>query len=67
VLTVTDDGPGTVAPDAQRGIGLANTRARLQELYKGAHSLQLGRPAKGGFQVTVTVPYRAHARAGIAS
>jgi two-component system, LytTR family, sensor kinase len=66
VLTVRDDGPGTVAPDAQRGIGLANTRARLQELYRGAHSLQVGRPADGGFQVSVTVPYREHARARVA-
>lgn len=66
VLMVTDDGPGTVAPDAQRGIGLANTRARLQELYKGEHSLQLGRPADGGFQVSVTLPYREHAHVRVA-
>ena len=57
-LRVSDDGPGTVTPDAQRGIGLANTRARLRELYGAAHSLDLGRPPEGGFRVDVTIPYR---------
>jgi LytS/YehU family sensor histidine kinase len=58
LLTVADDGPGTVAPDAQRGIGLANTRARLEELYGRANSLELGRPPEGGFRVSVAIPYR---------
>jgi len=57
-LSVSDDGPGIVTPDAQRGIGLANTRARLQEMYGAAHSLDLGRPPEGGFRVDVTIPYR---------
>ena len=57
-LSVTDDGPGTAVPDAGRGIGLANTKARLQELYGDAQSLELGRPADGGFRVTVVLPYR---------
>jgi two-component system LytT family sensor kinase len=61
LITVDDDGPGIVAPDAQRGIGLANTRARLDELYGRAQSLELGRPTSGGFRVTVTVPYRTRA------
>jgi len=60
-LRVSDDGPGTVTPDAQRGIGLANTRARLRELYGTAHSLDLGRPPEGGFRVDVTIPYRERA------
>jgi signal transduction histidine kinase len=62
-LTVTDDGPGTVTPDAQRGIGLANTSARLRELYGPAQSLHLGRPPEGGFRVDVTIPYRERAAA----
>ena len=57
-LSVSDDGPGTVTPDAQRGIGLANTSARLRELYGTAQSLDLGRPPEGGFRVEVTIPYR---------
>ena len=58
LLTVTDDGPGTALPDAGRGIGLANTRARLQELYGSEHSLELRRPTEGGFRVSVAIPYR---------
>jgi len=61
VLTVTDDGPGIVTTDAQRGIGLANTKARLEELYGSAHRLELGRPDRGGFQVLVSIPFREHA------
>jgi LytS/YehU family sensor histidine kinase len=57
-LSVSDDGPGTVTPDAQRGIGLANTSARLRELYGDAHTLELGRPPEGGFRVKVAIPYR---------
>lgn len=58
LLTVTDDGPGTVAPDAQRGIGLANTTARLREMYGNAQSLEFGRPPEGGFRVAVAIPFR---------
>ncbi len=58
IMTVKDDGPGIVTADAQRGIGLANTKARLHELYGSAQQLELGRPPEGGFRVTVTIPYR---------
>jgi sensor histidine kinase YesM len=43
------------------GSVLANTRARLRELYGAAHSLDLGRPPEGGFRVDVTIPYRERA------
>ena len=41
VLEVTDTGPGFVSrdpPDAHNGVGLRNTRARLQHLYGDAHT-----------------------------
>lgn len=57
VLSVTDDGPGIVVPDAGRGIGLANTKARLHEMYDGNHTLELGRRAEGGFRVEVSIPF----------
>ncbi len=57
-LTVTDDGPGIVTTDAQRGIGLANTKARLEELYGAGQRLELGRPSRGGFEVLVSIPFR---------
>ena len=58
LLSVTDDGPGTAVPDAGRGIGLANTKARLRELYGDAHAVELARPDGGGFRVTVALPFR---------
>jgi signal transduction histidine kinase len=60
VLTVTDNGPGTAVPDAGRGIGLANTRARLEELYGKAYSLEMGRTdgAAAGFRVRLSIPFR---------
>jgi signal transduction histidine kinase len=58
LLTVTDDGPGIVTSDAQRGIGLANTKARLAELYGSEQRLDLRRPDRGGFQVSISVPFR---------
>jgi len=65
VLVVADDGPGIVTPDTQRGIGLANTKARLREMYGDAHSLQLERPVDGGFRVSVALPYRERAREAV--
>jgi LytS/YehU family sensor histidine kinase len=56
-LAVTDDGPGT-PPDTKPGIGLTNTKARLDELYGDRHTLELDRPPGGGFRVRVGIPYR---------
>ena len=57
-LSVTDDGPGTAVPDSRRGIGLSNTRERLEQLYGSMQSVQAGRRAEGGFQVEITIPFR---------
>jgi len=69
-LTVRDDGPG-LRPDVRlgvqqddstpregRGIGLANTRARLRELYGPASTLHLGNHPDGGAIVTLSLPLR---------
>lgn len=60
-LTVEDDGPGfTAAMNAEErlGIGLANTRARLERLYGGAATLEIGNGPVGGGVVVVTLPLR---------
>jgi sensor histidine kinase YesM len=57
-LSVSDDGPGIVSPDARRGIGLANTRARLEQLYGAEQQVDAGRRPEGGFRVTMTIPLR---------
>jgi two-component system LytT family sensor kinase len=43
VISVTDDGPGAATPVAlaREGVGLGNTRARLEALYGSRHRLDL--------------------------
>jgi LytS/YehU family sensor histidine kinase len=57
-LTVLDDGAAAQPAEPGRGLGLANTRARLQELYGQAGTLEYGPAAQGGFRVRVGIPYR---------
>ena len=40
------------------GIGLTNTRQRLERLYPGAHTMSAAAPDQGGFQVTIRLPWR---------
>ena len=58
-LTVRDNGFG-LAADAlhafNTGVGLSNTRARLQHLYGARHRFEFDRPADGGLTVTVVIP-----------
>jgi len=68
-LEVWDDGPGLgdEAPAGpRRGIGLANTRARLAQLYGAAHQLELSDDPLGGLVVRLSLPFR-EARGGEAS
>jgi signal transduction histidine kinase len=60
LLTVEDDGPG-FGPErdaASSGVGLANTRARLEQLYGAKAALKTGNRAGGGAYVSVTLPLR---------
>ncbi len=59
VIRVADDGPGLGAADLSegRGIGLANTRARLLQLYGDAASLKVENGERG-VVATMTLPYR---------
>ena len=60
-VMVRDDGPGLSSADSLRsaGIGLANTRARLHQLYGEAGRLTVENGEQGGAVVTMVVPYRA--------
>lgn len=62
VLAVTDNGPGFTADDLARttadGVGLANTRARLDQLYGTRYHLELGNDDGGGACVTLSLPFR---------
>ena len=60
VLEVQDDGAG-LEPDVgtREGVGLGNTRARLQQLYGQAHSVEIGNAEGGGALVRLTMPWSA--------
>jgi LytS/YehU family sensor histidine kinase len=60
-LEVQDDGPGL--PDEQaspfkEGLGLANTRARLLQLYGEGHRFELANGGGRGLVVRIELPYR---------
>jgi len=60
-LTVKDDGAGAKVPGVaspHSGIGIANTRARLKELYGDQARLVLASASDGGFAAEITLPYR---------
>jgi signal transduction histidine kinase len=57
-LTVRDNGPGLPPGGGRAGIGIANTRARLEGLYGPASHLELADAPGGGAVVTVSIPFR---------
>jgi two-component system LytT family sensor kinase len=61
-LSVRDDGPGLSRPAAPPrttgGVGLANTRSRLEHLYGASQQLRLETPEQGGLRVVVMLPFR---------
>jgi two-component system LytT family sensor kinase len=62
-LQVCDNGPGVSGESAGNGVGLSNTRARLEQMYGDRQSLLLQGLAGGGTVATVRLPY--HAEEGI--
>ncbi|MBI4472973.1 MAG: histidine kinase, partial [Acidobacteria bacterium] len=61
-LTVQDNGPGLPRDsDRTEGIGLRNTRTRLQTQYGAAHSLLLENAPEGGLVITIKIPFEAAA------
>jgi hypothetical protein len=60
-IRIQDDGPGFDRQPGPvgKGIGLSNTRARLQQLYGHAASLTTEDAETGGALVVLTLPYRA--------
>ncbi|HKX33694.1 MAG TPA: histidine kinase [Blastocatellia bacterium] len=61
-LKVCDDGgglrPETAAETQKTSVGLANTRARLRQLYGEDHRFELDNAAGGGLEVSIVVPFR---------
>ncbi len=59
-LEVKDNGPGMIQAEARptNGLGLRNTRERLESLYGKNQSLELVCPPEGGVTVRVCIPFR---------
>jgi len=64
-IEIRDDGPG-VPPGTPvlDGVGLANTRARLDKMYGDRYSFEPGNAPGGGFRVALAIPFRAIGDAG---
>jgi two-component system, LytTR family, sensor kinase len=66
-IAVLDDGPGCCANGPQpagegHGVGLANTRDRLQVLYGERQRFEAGNREGGGFAVHLQLPFELRAR-----
>ncbi len=55
ILTVRDNGPG-LPGEPRAGVGIANTRARLAQLYGERARLTLHNVAEGGAEAEIVVP-----------
>jgi two-component system, LytTR family, sensor kinase len=60
-LEVRDNGPGMSAEDFNEGVGLANTRARLDHLYGAEGRFHLRNADEGGLVVAATIPFHTEA------
>jgi len=58
-LAVEDDGLGLPSGGVVEGVGLGNTRARLDRLFGGAASLRMQALEGGGTRVELRVPFQA--------
>jgi LytS/YehU family sensor histidine kinase len=62
-VRVEDDGRGLrestgVWKEAGSGVGLANTRARLERLYGSLHEFRVANRKEGGVEVEFSIPFR---------
>jgi two-component system, LytTR family, sensor kinase len=60
MIEVGDDGPGIPGPPSappREGVGLTNTRARMEALYGARHRFELINAADGGLVVSMTLPF----------
>ena len=60
VVEVSDTGPGFANGVGREGIGLANTRARLEEQFGTRCRLEYGNLPGGGATVSLSIPFRAN-------
>lgn len=53
---------GTRRPDGSDGVGLANTRARLERLYGTEHEFRIDNHPDGGVEVEFVIPFQTEPR-----
>ena len=58
LLRVEDDGPGFGTRGPDDGVGLANTRTRLERLYGAEQAFTLANGAAGGAVAEISIPFR---------
>lgn len=62
LLRISDNGPGLIPDNGNgkkgAGIGLSNTRSRLEQMYGDEHRFSITNRPEGGALVTVEIPYR---------
>ncbi|MGE5279049.1 MAG: two-component regulator propeller domain-containing protein [Acidobacteriota bacterium] len=65
-LRIEDNGPGIPASGTRPGgIGMRNTRQRLETMYPGRHAFEIANEPAGGCRVTIEIPLTEEvARAG---
>jgi two-component system, LytTR family, sensor kinase len=70
VLKISDTGVGFSSSDPHavlgRGVGLANIRDRLAQLYGGGQAFSIANQVDGGAEVTLRLPYRTTQRSQLA-
>ena len=57
-IVVRDDGPGLDGKALNEGVGLANTRERLEQIHGDRASLQVRSPDGGGVEAELWIPLR---------
>jgi two-component system LytT family sensor kinase len=57
VIEVRDSGPGFDQMAGRDGIGLSNTRARLDQLYGSSSHFEYGTASEGGAAVRIMIPF----------
>jgi two-component system, LytTR family, sensor kinase len=70
LVSVQDSGPGfpsDAKTPMEEGIGLTNTRSRLQHLHPGNHQIEFTNARDGGALVTLRIPFRTVAPSQIPS
>lgn len=63
-IAVRDDGPGLRGANGRKGIGLANTRTRLKQMYGDDHDFKIENNHEGGVTVAIEIPFHTVLRAG---